>query len=124
MFRTKLLLVSIVVGLGSGVAAQEFRATVSGHIYDSPGASVPNVKVQAVNVDTNETATATTDSSGSYSIPFLRPGIYKLTASPAGFKQFIRQNLPLHVPKLPPIAIVLYLANLTEPSKPQAHTYP
>src|SRR5260370_41599535 len=95
MFRTKLLFQSILILLCSLLTAQEFRATVSGHIYDSTGASVPNVKVQAVNVDTNETATATTDSSGSYSIPFRRPAMYNLTASAAAFQRVILDHLTL-----------------------------
>src|SRR5216684_5010420 len=63
--------------------AQEFRSTISGHIIDSSGAAVPNATIQAVNVDTNETTTATSDASGAYTVPFLRPGNYKLTASSA-----------------------------------------
>ncbi len=122
MFRTKLLFLSILILLCSLLTAQEFRATVSGHVYDSTGASVPNVKLQAINVDTNETATATTDSSGSYSIPFLRPGIYKLTASAAGFKQFIRENLTLEVSKVAGIDIVLEVGNLSESVEVQAQT--
>jgi phosphatidate phosphatase APP1 len=95
MFRTRLLFLSILVLLCSLLTAQEFRATVSGHVYDASSAAVPNVKVQATNVDTNETTTATTDSSGTYSIPFLRPGNYKLTATAPGFKQSVRENLTL-----------------------------
>jgi hypothetical protein len=60
--------------LGSLGLAQEFRATISGHVFDASGAAVPNAKIQAVNEATNETATATSDTSGSYTIPFLRPG--------------------------------------------------
>src|SRR5947209_8735985 len=68
--------------------AQEFRSTISGHVTDASGSAVPNAKVQAVNVDNNETTTANTDNSGAYTVPFLRPGNYRLTATAAGFKQF------------------------------------
>ena len=71
---------------------QEFRSTISGHVTDASGAAVPNAKVNAVNNDTNETTTATTDNAGAYSIPFLRPGSYKVTATAAGFKQYGRQT--------------------------------
>ena len=68
--------------------AQEFRSTISGHVTDASGAAVPNAKVNAVNVDNNESTTATTDNAGAYAIPFLRLGNYKVTVAAAGFKQY------------------------------------
>jgi len=111
--RIQRILLPVVV-LCSVLAAQEFRATISGHVFDASGAAVPNVKIQAVNVDTNETTTATTDTSGAYSIPFLRPGDYKLTAAAAGFKQFLRENITLEVGKVAGIDIHLEVGNLSE----------
>src|SRR5437867_9466905 len=75
--------------------AQDFRTTISGHVFDSSGGAVPNVKIQVTNPDTNEVTTATSDSSGAYSIPLLRPGDYKLSAAAPGFKQFIRDHVIL-----------------------------
>ena len=63
-----------------GVTAQEFRATVRGRVVDSSQGSVPGTMVVVRNQETNEVATATTNQEGSYTIPFLRPGIYTLTA--------------------------------------------
>ncbi|MFB3816010.1 MAG: carboxypeptidase regulatory-like domain-containing protein, partial [Terriglobales bacterium] len=97
------------------VHAQEFRATISGHVLDASGAAVPNVKIQAVNVGNNETTTATSDASGVYSLPFLRPGNYKLTATPgAGFKQYVRENIVLEVGKVAGIDITLEVGQVTE----------
>jgi hypothetical protein len=94
--------------------AQEFRATISGHVLDSTGAAVPNAKIQAVNIDTNETTTAASDPSGAYSIPFLRPGNYKLTATATGFKQFVRDRVTLEVGKVAGIDITLEVGAVTE----------
>src|SRR6266545_2897082 len=93
--------------LSSLASAQEFRATISGHVFDSTGAAVPNAKVQAVNVATNETTTANTDSSGTYTIPFLRPGAYTLTVTAQGFKQFVRENITLQVNQMAGIDVSL-----------------
>ena len=93
--------------------AQEFRATISGHVLDSSGASVPGTKVQVVNVGTNETATAVTDGSGNYSIPFLRPGAYKLSVSATGFKQYQR-DVTLEAAKTAGIDIALEVGQMTE----------
>ena len=39
--------------------AQEFRATIAGHVYDSSGASVAGAQIQAIAGDTNQVTTAT-----------------------------------------------------------------
>src|ERR1017187_8571868 len=63
----------------AGIPCQYFRPRDGFHVTDSTGASVPLAKVQATNLATKEASNATTDNSGSYSIPLLQPGVYKLT---------------------------------------------
>lgn len=99
--------------LCSVLHAQEFRATISGHVIDSSGANVPAAKIQIVNSNTNEIATATSDSGGAYSIPFLRPGDYKLTASASGFKQYQRA-VTLEAAKIAAVDIALEVGQMTE----------
>ena len=67
--------VAILLGLTSGVSAQEFRATVKGQVVDSSQAALPGATVNLRNQETNEVATATTNNDGNYTIPFLRPGL-------------------------------------------------
>ena len=101
--------------LFSGFAcAQEFRATISGHVLDASGAAVPNVKIEAVNVGTNEITTATSDAGGAYTIPFLRPGTYKVTATVAGFKQAVHDNVILEAAKVLGMDIKLEVGTVTE----------
>ncbi|MEZ5352079.1 MAG: carboxypeptidase regulatory-like domain-containing protein [Bryobacteraceae bacterium] len=102
------------VCLLSAAFAQEFRATISGHVNDSSGAGVPNAKIQVVNGATNETSNATTDGSGTYSIPFLRPGVYRLTVTGEGFKQFNRENITLQVGQIAGIDVTLEVGAITE----------
>ncbi len=96
------------------VSAQEFRATVSGRVFDASNAAVPGAKLTAVNVATNETANATTDNSGAYTIPFLRPGQYRMTVTAQGFKQSIRENITLQVSQIAGIDITLEVGAITE----------
>src|ERR1041384_5287346 len=79
------------------VSAQEFRATVTGHVTDSSGAAMPKVTVQVTNLGTNESSTAVTNNQGIYSVPFLKPGNYRLTAEAAGFKKYVKDNIVLNV---------------------------
>ena len=67
-----------------GIAiAQEFRGTISGTINDPNGAIVPAATVTVQNIETNVTATATTNEQGAFTFPLLLPGKYKLTATAA-----------------------------------------
>jgi hypothetical protein len=112
--RIKLLAVIFIALLCAVLPAQEFRATISGHVFDSSSGAVPGAKIEAVNVDTNETTTANTDASGAYTIPFLRPGNYKLLATASGFKQNVREGLILEAAKVVGIDIRLEVGALTE----------
>src|SRR5262245_53673768 len=94
--------------------AQEFRSTISGHVTDASGAAVPNAKVTAVNTDSNETTSATTDNAGTYSIPFLRPGNYKVTAAASGFKQYTQAGLTLEAAKVTGVEIHLEVGAVNE----------
>ena len=75
---------------------------------------MPNVKIQVTNTATNEATSATSDSAGAYSIPLLRPGDYKVTASAAGFKQFIRPIVTLEAAKVAGVDINLEVGNVSE----------
>src|SRR5690349_8486073 len=107
-------LVSFFALLCATMTAQEFRATISGHVLDASGAAIPNAKIQAVNTATNETTSATSDNSGAYSIPFLRPGNYRLTGTAQGFKQFVRTDVVLEAAKVAGIDIILEVGAITE----------
>lgn len=114
MSRTKLSVLSTLFILCATVAAQEFRATISGHVLDASGAAVPNAKIQAVNVDTKEITTATSDRAGAYSVPFLRPGNYRINATAEGFKQHVRENVTLEVGRVAGIDINLEVGNVAD----------
>jgi hypothetical protein len=102
------------MSLGVFAYAQEFRASIAGHVTDSSGASVPQAKIQATNLATKETNSGVTDASGGYTIPLLQPGLYKLTISATGFKQYVRDNISLEISQAAGIDAKLEVGNLTE----------
>ncbi len=114
MHRRALSVLFVLVLASVGAFAQEFRATISGHVFDSSGGGVPNATVQAVHVGTAETSTATTNSVGAYAIPFLRIGQYKLTITAPGFKQYVRENIVLQVNQMAGIDVTLEVGAVTE----------
>src|SRR3954467_268819 len=73
--------------------AQQFRGTLTGRVLDAQEAVVPNVKIVATQVDTGAKYDAVTGAEGQYTIPFLAPGVYRVTASVPGFKSYVRENV-------------------------------
>ncbi len=114
VFAVRVLIILMALVPAATTAAQEFRATISGHVFDSSGAAIPGAKIQAVNIANNESSQATTNSSGVYSIPFLRPGSYKITATADGFKTYARENVVLQVGQIAGIDINLEVGAITE----------
>ncbi|MDX2151350.1 MAG: TonB-dependent receptor [Bryobacteraceae bacterium] len=107
-------MVLLLACLAGAVFGQEFRATLSGKVLDGSGGAVPNAQVQAKLAGMSEVATATTDTQGNYTIPFLRPGVYTVTVTAPGFKQYNRENLTLEVGRIVGINIALEVGQVTE----------
>jgi len=77
--------------------AQLETATLSGTVMDLSGAVVAEAQVQATNSDTNVTVTTSTNRSGVYVIPSLKPGRYRITVTKVGFKQVNVTDVILNV---------------------------
>jgi carboxypeptidase family protein/TonB-dependent receptor-like protein len=97
----------------TSAAAQEFRATVTGKVTDASAGAMPGVTVTITNTDTNETVTAVTNNEGLYTLPFLRPGKYKVAAQLQGFRRF-EQLVQLEVGQSQTVNIALQIGALTE----------
>src|ERR1700680_3526198 len=67
-------------------SSQQVVGAITGTVTDPTGAAVPDATVQALNVATNLEITAQTKSNGTYVVPELPAGTYKLTIAKAGFK--------------------------------------
>lgn len=70
----------------STLQAQQ-SSTVTGTIRDVTQAVIETASVRATNSSTGETFTGVTTSSGTYTIPLIKPGDYTLLAEAKGFKQ-------------------------------------
>jgi hypothetical protein len=67
--------------------------TITGIVTDPTGATVPNTEVQVTNEGTNISRAATTGDAGTYDVPNLNPGKYRVTARAGGFKTAVVQNI-------------------------------
>lgn len=87
----------LVASFFSAAPAQEFRGTITGNVTDPNGATVAGATVVVKNTETNIANTVTTNSDGNYTVPFLVPGTYMVTATGSGFKTSSRENVPIKV---------------------------
>ena len=66
--------------------AQQTLGAITGTVTDPTGAAVPGATVKATNLATNLEVTAQSKSNGTYEIPQLPAGTYKMTFTKDGFK--------------------------------------
>ncbi|MFB3828052.1 MAG: TonB-dependent receptor domain-containing protein [Bryobacteraceae bacterium] len=88
---------AVTAALAGVLPAQESRGTITGRVTDPSDAVVPGVKVTARNTATNVAAEALTNSTGSFMLPYLTPGVYDLTAELAGFATLERKGVEVLV---------------------------
>ena len=79
------------------VSAQSDRGAITGRVTDPAGAVVPQAKVTATNVETNETRETVTGDEGNFTIPQIPAALYKLTVEAPGFKTATLDNIRVAV---------------------------
>jgi hypothetical protein len=77
-------------------AAQTVLGSITGTVKDATGAAVPGAAVAAENIGTNLTVTAHSDNNGSYLIPNLPAGMYKVTFKKEGFDAETHTEVPVN----------------------------
>src|SRR5213593_4500060 len=75
--------------------AQSGNASVAGFVQDTSQAFIPGVTVTATNTQTGVVTTVITNESGTYNIPSLLPGTYRLSAELPGFKTQVINDVQL-----------------------------
>src|SRR3954470_17213193 len=109
-----LLCIALLAMFASSATAQEFRATVKGQVVDSSQAALPGATITVRNQETGEVGTATSNSEGNYTVPFLRPGVYSVTVEMEGFQKYTRTDMRLEVSQVAVINAQLGVGGLAE----------
>src|SRR5262249_1128033 len=90
------VLISIVFG-GSAMAQITGSGSISGTLTDPNGGVVPSAALMIKNTDTGAEREAGTNEVGLYTVPFLQPGQYEVSAMKSGFAKVVRSGLTLQV---------------------------
>ncbi|MCW5983006.1 MAG: TonB-dependent receptor [Bryobacteraceae bacterium] len=103
------------------VSAQVASAELSGNVTDASGAAIPNAKVTVVNAATGVVVReVTTQSPGGYTITFLPPGTYTVTAEATGFRKLVQSGIVLQVNQRASLNLELQVGDVTETIEVQA----
>src|SRR5436309_11453354 len=104
----------------SSVWAQA-TAQISGTVRDQSGAVLPGVEVTATQTDTGIARSAVTNETGSYVLPNLPIGPYRLEASLPGFRTYAQTGIVLQVNGSPAINPILEVGQVSEQVEVQAN---
>ena len=110
MFTRFLLLLA----LAAPAFAQQTTATVLGTVTDASGATVAGVAIEAASLATNVNRDTMTDANGSYSLPNLPPGSYRITATKPGFQAARIENVTLQVEQVARLDLKLQVGSVNE----------
>jgi Carboxypeptidase regulatory-like domain len=102
------------ISLAVAAIAQETRATLTGRVTDPTGAIVPNANINIINTDTGTQTAVKSNQDGDYTVPFLLPGTYEVSAEITGFKTYVHTGLVLQTEQTVTENIVLQVGTVDQ----------
>ncbi len=113
--RTGMALAAIFMTLAFGFhAGAQSTGTLQGTVTDATGAAVAGAQVVATGTQTGVSRTAASDSVGSYSLPALQPGTYRLVVTASGMQPTTLDNIVLAVDSTERVDVKLGVAASSE----------
>ncbi|PYS08274.1 MAG: TonB-dependent receptor, partial [Acidobacteria bacterium] len=110
------VIVTCVTAAGQGATAQ-----ISGTVKDQSGAVLPGAEITATQTETGTVRMTLSDETGSYVLPNLPVGPYKLEVSLAGFRTFVQSGIVLQVNSSTVVNAVLNVGQVSETVEVQAN---
>lgn len=99
---------------GIGALRAQPYTHISGIIVDASASSVPDAMVSVVNEDTGFHHAALSKPDGSYFLPALQPGIYKITVRKIGFRTMVRFGIHVNETRPARVDFKLVVGSLQE----------
>ncbi len=112
--RRCILCLGILLLAHTFLQAQDYRATLFGQVTDPSGAVISRGTVRATNIDTKEVKSAQTTMDGSYTIPYLDPGVYDVEVTAKGFRPLRREKIVIQVADKLNLPFKLQVGAMTE----------
>ena len=96
-------------------------AQISGTARDQSGAVLPGVEIKATQTETGVTREVVTNETGSFVLPNLPIGPYRLEAALPGFRTFVQNGIVLEVNSNPAINVAMEVGQVSEQVEVQAN---
>src|SRR5262245_29887587 len=112
--RTAVIVGLVLLLIAFNIVLAQSNAQVSGTVKDQSGAILPGVEVAVTQTSTGQTRTAVTDETGSYVLPNLPVGPYRLEASLPGFRTYVQSGIVLQVGSSPILNPVLAIGQVSD----------
>src|SRR5688500_16045469 len=100
--------------VSAGAAFAQASSTFNGRILDQDKAVLPGVTVTVTNQNTGVVRTTVSNEEGSYFLPGLEPGVYRIATELPGFAPSLRENVTLAVNATITLDFTLGLAGVAE----------
>src|SRR3989441_293156 len=113
--------ISLVLALGCALVWAQGPAQISGAVVDASGARLPGAEVTATQTATGLVRTVVSNETGSYALPSLPTGPYKLEVSLPGFRTFVQTGIVLEVNGSPVFNVTLDVGQVTQTVEVQAN---
>src|SRR5947207_557371 len=110
----------LLFGLSCTAALAQSTAQITGVVKDQSGAVLPGVEVTVTQTDTGVKRSGLTDETGSYILPNLPIGPYRLEATLSGFRTYVQTGIVLQVDANPVIDAVLGVGQVSDQIEVQA----
>ncbi|MCZ2155468.1 MAG: TonB-dependent receptor [Bryobacterales bacterium] len=113
VMRAVVVICALLCGIMPTAVAQETRGQILGRVTDQSGAVIVGASVKAVNTATNVMTSGRTNESGDFLLPFLLPGVYKVTVEMPGFRDYVRSGIQLSIAERATLNVQLELGEAT-----------
>jgi hypothetical protein len=104
-----LLSLFVILGMTGSLFGQSSNGTISGTVVDPTGAIVPAAQVSVAGEGVSASGKAATGPDGSYTLPNLPPGTYRLEVAASGFQTFVQTGITIHLNESVRVPVTLQL---------------
>src|SRR5947207_11791721 len=112
---------ALILAVTCAVVWAQATAQINGTVKDQTGAVLPGAEITVTQTDTGISRNTITDETGSFVLPNLATGPYRLEATLPGFRTYAQSGIVLQVNANPVINVVLQVGQVSEQVEVQAN---
>jgi hypothetical protein len=114
IMRERLLAIAVLLAVGIDARAQEFTGTIYGRIVDSTLAPVAGVSITLEGDAIQGRRTVESEADGSYRVPYLPQGEYRITYQKRRFKTIVYEGAKVELGKTLTMNVTMQIADVEE----------